>query len=69
MIIVCAWCKEKRKETAKIWHKVDNYATLIKRTSVSHGICPACEKTFFNFFNEGKAEATRPIVEINAPRS
>lgn len=45
LLPLCAWCKKVRNDSG-YWEQIDKYITSHSHTTLTHGVCPDCKKTF-----------------------
>ena len=51
LLPLCSWCKKFRNDQG-YWEQIEKYiASQSSGTSITHGICPDCEKKFFASFD------------------
>jgi len=47
LLPLCAWCKKFRNDGG-YWQQIEKYIDSHSKTSITHCICPDCEKAFFS---------------------
>ena len=45
LLPLCAWCKKVRNDSG-YWEQIDRYISTHSGASITHGVCPECEKKF-----------------------
>jgi hypothetical protein len=45
LLPLCAWCKKVRKDSG-YWEQIDHYLSTLSGATVTHGVCPDCQKKF-----------------------